>query len=101
MSRMTIASYRDLEAERRRAEQRETQRLRKGLRQCLGLERELAALEETQAGECVHMLARLDKSQAAAGQRVSAAERRQWLDWLPIETERLKHAIASAHERRI
>ena len=44
MSRMTITRYRDLEAERRRAEQRQILRARKELQLCLQLERELGGI---------------------------------------------------------
>src|SRR5690242_2954142 len=101
MSRMTITRYRDLEAERRRAEQREIQCVRKELQRCLRLEGELATLEDRQTGEYGHALARLDGVQGPTNQAVSSSERRKWLERLPNDAERLERAIAAAHERRI
>lgn len=101
MSRMTITRYRDLEAERRRAEQREILRIRKELQRCLQLERDLVALEDVQTGEYAQLLTRLDAMQGAVSQAVSSGERRQWLERLPNDAQRLERAIAAAHERRI
>jgi hypothetical protein len=101
MSRMTITRYRDLEAERRRAERREMQRVRKGLQYCLELERELEALEDVQTGEYAQSLARLDAAQEIDGDVLSPSERRRWIERLPNHAERLERAIAAAQERRI
>jgi hypothetical protein len=101
MSRMTITRYRDLEAERRREEQREIQRLRKELQRCIKLEQDLAALEDIQPGEYSQSLARLDAAQGSNGQPLSSTERRQWLGRLPINAESLERAVAAAQERRI
>ncbi len=75
MSRMTITRYRDLEAERRRAEQREIQRVRKGLQQCVQLERELGALEDIQPSEYASLLDRLDAAEPDARPGSSDARR--------------------------
>jgi hypothetical protein len=101
MSRMTITRYRDRQAERRRAEQREIQRVRKELQRCLQLERDLAALEDVQTGQYAQSLSRLDAAQGGGGQTVSSAERQQWLERLSNDAERLEQSIAAAHERRI
>jgi hypothetical protein len=101
MSRMTITRYRDLEVERRRAEQREIQRVRKGLQYCLQLEQELAAFEDVQTGEYAQSLARIDAPQSAAGQVLSFSERRRWIERLPKDVDRLERAIAAAHEQRV
>jgi hypothetical protein len=101
MSRMTVTRYRDREAERRREAQREIKRFRKELQRCIRLERELAQIEAVEPGKYADLLSRLSSSKDGIARAAPSSERRQWLERVTNDAEKMEQAIIVAHERRM
>lgn len=96
MSRTTVSAYRDREAERRRAEARELSRLERALQHLSELKRQLAELEPID-----DPVAFRQAPVGAAIAALSASGRREWLDRIPGEVDRIEQAIRVAKERRL
>ncbi|GAB5459324.1 MAG: hypothetical protein Hens3KO_23540 [Henriciella sp.] len=97
MSRKTIYSYRDLEAERRRAEEREINRLMGELTKLSKLERNRAKYEPNAAQDATETLEKFKSNRQA----LSRTERRQWLSNVEDKTTKLQQDIANAEAQRL
>lgn len=97
MSRTTISRYRDLEAERRRAEQRELRKLKRELERLESLGRRLSELQEYDGVEFSGRLRRLSDQSSS----LTAGERAAWLLDVNREIERIEVSITAAHEQRL
>lgn len=97
MSRKTIYSYRDLAAERRRAEVREINRLIGQLTQLSKLERKRSKYEPNAAQDATETLEKLKSDRQA----LSRTERRQWLSSVEDKTTKLQQDIANAEAQRL
>lgn len=97
MSRKTIYSYRDLEAERRRAEEREINRLVGELTKLSKLERKRSKYEPNATQDATETLEKLKSDRQA----LSRTERRQWLSSVEDKTTKLQQNIANAEAQRL
>ena len=92
MSRMTVSSYRDLEAERRRAEARDRAATARRLKALQRLEKQLARLDAVPPTSSEAVASRLSDQTTT----FSPSEHEAWAQRLEQDIAQIEHALSRA-----